>query len=103
MSDFFTRLTPTVPGEPGAFHIPSQGRVVTGFVSGGPSEGVGFPQWGKAIFKGGSISHYFEKANADYVRSLCGRVEHSIDQILLPGNLARCKDCERRYTKALRK
>ncbi len=103
MSRFFTRLTPTVPGEPGVFHAPSLGRVLTGFVSGGPTEGVGFPQWGKAIFRGGAVVHYFEKCDDGEARSLCGRLTLSAEMVLLPGNIARCKDCEKRYTKALRK
>jgi hypothetical protein len=99
---FFKRLTPTFPGEPGVFHIPSQARVVTGFASGGPTEGAGFPQWGKAIFRGGPVVHYFEKRDGE-ARSLCGRLSLSAEMVLLPGNIARCKDCEKRYTKALRK
>lgn len=98
---FFKRLTPTVPGETGAFHVPSQGRVVTGFVSGGPTNGVGFPQWGVG---GHQVSHYFERPDINgFADSACGRVSKLTSWIMLPGNYARCKDCEKRYTKTLRK
>jgi hypothetical protein len=98
---FFTRLTPTVPGEAGVFRVPSQGRIVTGFVSGGPTEGVGFPQWGVS---GHQVSHYFGRLDATgFTESMCGRAAKHTSWIMLPGNYARCKDCEKRYTKALRK
>lgn len=95
----FKRLTPTVPGEAGAFLFPG-GRVVTGFVTGGPTEGRGFPQWGAVDAK---KAHYFGEVSGEGVTvSLCGRMRGNAKGVFGAGNVQRCKDCERRYTKALR-
>lgn len=100
-SPFFKRLTPMVPGEAGAFHIESQARVVTGFVSGGPTDGLGYPQW---AIRGWSVCHYFSAPDfCGVTRSLCGRLTGNAAALFRAGNFARCKDCERRYTKELRK
>jgi hypothetical protein len=100
---FFKRLTPTIPGQPGVFHIESQARIVTGFVTGGRTEGAGFPQWAKPMFAHSKATHYFELATEGFVVSKCGRVYVAAENTLLPGNFQRCRDCERRYIKALRK
>lgn len=102
MSEFFKRLTPTVPGQIGAFHISSQKRIVTGYLTGGHANGVGFPQLGKAISISGMVAHYFKSGLFGYTTSLCGRITEQKDQVLLAGNYPHCKDCEKRYTKALR-
>lgn len=103
MSRDFKRLTPTVVGESGAFLFP-HGRVVVGFVTGGPTNGAGFPQW---AFKGGgsaNMSHYYEMPNSHgKTLSICGRMFDWADRLFMPGNFQRCKDCERQYTKKLRK
>jgi hypothetical protein len=95
------RLTPIVPGEmqPVLF---VDDRIHTGFVSGGPTEGRGFPQWSKVL--GSDTAHYFQNYDAYGVSmSLCGRVEQHWKWIFMPGNYARCKDCEKRYSKMIRK
>jgi hypothetical protein len=97
------RLTPIVPGEmqPVLF---IDDTVKTGFFSGGATKGHGFPQWAVNIMAHGDKAHYFQAFDAFGVSmSLCGRVEKHWKLLYMPGNYARCKDCERRFTKHLRR
>ncbi|MDB6119309.1 MAG: hypothetical protein JWO08_3090 [Verrucomicrobiaceae bacterium] len=94
------RLTPIVPGvaQPVLF---IDDKIHTGFMSGGPPEGRGFPQW--AMVGGGGTAHYFRCKDAHGVSdAICGRGDVHFSRLFLPGNFARCKDCERKYTKAIR-
>lgn len=96
------RLTPIVPGEAQPV-LWIDDTIKTGFVSGGPTNGLGFPQWGLIVVQNSDTAHYFQCFDAYGVSmSLCGRVDKHHSQIYMPGNFARCKDCERRYTKAKR-
>lgn len=96
------RLTPIVPGEAQPF-VFVDGSVQTGFITGGRTEGRGFPQWAMPIF-GTQKVHYFDAPSADgFVAALCGRIERKADQTLLPGNYPRCKDCEKRLSKQIRR
>lgn len=55
-----TRLTPIVPGEMQPF-VFIDGRVRSGFITGGPTEGRGFPQWAKPIdLRHEAVSRLFE-------------------------------------------
>ena len=100
MTRDFKRLTPTVVGESGAFLFP-HGRVVVGFVTGGPTNGAGFPQYAIAGFK---VAHYFCLVDDEgMTQSLCRRMNCFCESLFMPGNFPRCKDCERQYTKQLRK
>lgn len=97
------RLTPIVPGEmqPVLF---IDDKIRTGFVGGGPTNGMGFPQWGLIILTSGDKAHYFQAFDAYGVSmSLCGRVESHRSRIYMPGNYPRCKDCEKRFSKMIRK
>lgn len=97
------RLTPIVPGEPQPVLFVDD-KIRTGFVSGGPTEGLGFPQWGLIILTQSDKAHYFQTFDAHGVSmSLCGRVDSHHRRIYLPGNYPRCKDCERRLSKLIRK
>lgn len=90
-----TRLTPIVPGEMQPV-VWLDGTVKTGFVSGGPAEGRGFPQWAKNIFQGEKV-HWFGEKQSDWMgrMSLCGRVTARDDVLFLPGNFTRCVACEK--------
>jgi len=97
----FKRLTPIVPGEAQPL-LWLDDKIRTGFVTGGPTNGLGFPQWAKAAFSG-DVVHYFGCFDAYGVSmSLCGRVERHHKHLFMAGNFPRCKDCEKRFSKALR-
>jgi hypothetical protein len=89
------RLTPIVPGEmqPVIF---VDGKIHEGFVSGGPAEGLGFPQWAMKAF-GGDKVHWFlgDLVGFRQRRSLCGRVHGADVELFLPGNYPRCAACEK--------
>lgn len=94
------RLTPIVPGvrQPVLF---IDDKIRIGFVSSGPTEGRGFPQW--SMLLGSEVAHYFRAFDAYGVsEALCGRLDAHHKNLYLPGNFPRCKDCERKFTKALR-
>lgn len=96
------RLTPIVPGvrQPVLF---IDDKIRTGFVGGEATQGHGFPQWAMDIFSAGGVVHYFRAFDAYGVsESLCGRVDKHWKHLHLSGNYPRCKDCERKFTKALR-
>lgn len=96
------RLTPIVPGEMQPV-LWQDGTVREAFLSGGATEGRGFPQWAVNILAHGDKAHYFRAFDAYGVsESLCGRVDKHWKYLYMAGNYARCKDCERKFTKALR-
>ncbi len=96
------RLTPIVPGVPQPV-LWADNTIRTGFVAGGATRGLGFPQWAIDAWSDAGISHYFQCFNAFGVSvALCGRIDKHHGDLYLPGNFPRCKDCERRYAKAKR-
>lgn len=97
-----TRLTPIVPGEMQPF-VFVDGKVHTGFITGGRTEGRGFPQWAMPIFSSRKVHYFGEPVSDDVVVSLCDRVVKHKEETLMPGNYPRCKDCEKRLSKLIRR